>query len=283
MRVAISGDDGFVAPWLVALLDADVTLFEGATLAEPLRMDAALAACDALIHMNGHPPDLGVGRDDREVLQAMRDNARRVNEAVERHQGLHLILLGSLRVHPAFDGQSWSSDTSLVPRDTTAEGQLWSEERALEHASPTHPVTILRTANVHGVPPGGEGEARGVVHRIVKSAASGWVAMPGSPEHALDLLHVGELARVISTILDVPPPTRETLAVGTCRPTTMQELAGVIQSAVGGDVQFWDDDSRIVWGWCEADELGPRLGFLPELDLKGLVAEAAAHLGLLAA
>lgn len=277
MRVAISGDEGFIAPWLAELLDADVTVLDEATLADPLRLDAALAAANALIHLTGHPPDTE-DRDDRSVLKAMRDASRRVNEAVERHQGLHLLLIGSLRVHPTFDGQPWSSDTSLVPRDITAEGQLWGEERALEHASPTHPVTIVRTANVQGVPADG-GEGRGLIHRVARSAVTGWVAVPASEEHAVDLLHVSELVRVVQGLLQDPPPTRETLAVGPCQPVTMGQLAQVVAQATGGAVQFWDDDTGVVWGWCEQQELGPRLGYLPECDLEAMVGEALEHLG----
>ena len=59
-----------------------------------------LASCDAVILMNAHPAQTGGGRDDRAALLAMRDAARPILEAVERHGSLHLILIGTLRVHP---------------------------------------------------------------------------------------------------------------------------------------------------------------------------------------
>ena len=118
MRVGVSGEDGFVQPYLEdALGDALVKIPEE-ILSEPRLLDAQLASCDAVVLMNAHPPKSG-GRDDRTALLSMRDSARPILEAVERHGSLHLVLIGTLRVHPQATPQDpyYSSHASLAPRD----------------------------------------------------------------------------------------------------------------------------------------------------------------------
>ena len=100
MRVGISGEDDFVQPYLEAALGDDLVRIPSEALNENIQVDAMLASCDAVVLMNAHPPHSGGGRDDRAALLGMRDAARPILEAVERHGSLHLVLIGTLRVHP---------------------------------------------------------------------------------------------------------------------------------------------------------------------------------------
>lgn len=273
MKVAITGDDGFIAPHLATALKDRCIMVDDEVLSESRMLDAALASCTALVHMNGHPPGMNKERDDREALNLMREDARRINEAVERHQGLHLILIGSLRVHPNDDYLPYSSDSSIVPRDVTAEGQLWSEERALEHASPTHPVTIIRTANVHGTPLNGD-PPRGIINRLVEQAESGWILVPGDENKVKDLIHVTDLVKAVEQILSDPPPTRETLVVGRGEPVMMNQLAEAIADSTSSLPSYGADDENEVWGIIDGPELESRLGFLPNLGWIEILDEA---------
>ena len=153
MKVGISGEDDFVQPYLEAALGDGLVRIPSEILQEKIQVDAMLASCDAVILMNAHPAQTGGGRDDRAALLAMRDAARPILEAVERHGSLHLILIGTLRVHPQATPEEpyYSSQASLAPRDIAAEGQLWVEEWGIEHATEDSPVSVLRCSNVQGV------------------------------------------------------------------------------------------------------------------------------------
>ncbi len=273
MRVAISGDDGFVAQHLQAAFGDDAVLIDKKTVDEQLLLDAALAQVDCLIHLNGHPPGVELSRDSPEVKPEMKHWASRLADAKNRHQGLHMILLGSLRVHPDETFDAYSGDSSLSPRDATAEGQLWAEERCLEHAMDTHPVSILRVSNVHGQPVEG-GPGRGFLYEFAKQAMTGWVAVPGDGEGVKDLIHIVDLVNIISIVAENPPPTRESLAIGLGNTTPLKELAQPIADANGAEVQLWSSAGDEQWGFVEAEILRHRLEWEPEVSISDMISDA---------
>ena len=150
MSVAITAADGFVGPWISEMLGDDAILVPDEALKEPLTLDAMLTPCTTVIHINSTASAGNAGRDDREAMLVMRERSRPVLDAVQRHGGLHLILVGTLRVHPQWEeGEPYyGSDSTVAPRDVAAEGQLWMEERALEQATPERPVSVIRASNV---------------------------------------------------------------------------------------------------------------------------------------
>ena len=154
MKVALSSADGFVAPYIAEMLGDSVVAIPDDVLSEPAAIDALLTPCTALIHINSRPVDTSVARDDRGAYVIMREAARPILDAVDRHGSLHLIILGTLRVHPQWEpGEDYYGfDSTLAPRDVAAEGQLWIEENALERAQPERPVSVIRASNVQGIP-----------------------------------------------------------------------------------------------------------------------------------
>jgi nucleoside-diphosphate-sugar epimerase len=278
MRVAITGDDGFIAHYIKEALGDDAEIFTDEIINDEMMLPAKLASCEALIHLNGHPPDLSLERDDHDVLQLMRKNAKGILDCVKGHQGLHLILIGSLRVHssPQTAESYYSSESPLSPRDVTSEGQLWVEERALEHATDTHPVSILRVANVQGIPPDGQ-EGHGIVHRFCREACFGFFNVPGNGEEVKDMIHVTDLANVVAAVLEKPPPTRQAIAVGCAQGVNMGQLANLISERTGSSPEFTGDKGTEVWGIVDGWELEQRVGFRPELSIGDIVEEALAH------
>ena len=273
MRVAISGDDGFVAQHLRAAFGDDTVVINKEIIDEPKMLDAALAPVECLIHLNGHPPGSELSRDSPEVIPEMKYWAVRLADAKNRHQGLHMILLGSLRVHPDETFDAYSGETSLSPRDSTAEGQLWAEERCLEHAMDTHPVSILRVSNVHGEPIEG-GAGRGFLFDFAKQAMTGWIAVPGNGEGIKDLIHITDLVSIIGAVADNPPPTREALAIGLGNTSPLKELAQAIADSHGAEVQLWSSTLDEQWGFVEARILQERLEWQPDVGVEEIIAEA---------
>ena len=275
MRVAVSSPDEFVAPYLCeALGDALVeippeVLEEG----QEMMLDALLMPCTTLIHFNASAPESD--RDDRSSLLAMRDAAKPILGAVNRHQGLHLILVGSLRVHPQAtpDEPYYSGFTRLAPRDVAAEGQLWVEESALEHAEPERPVSIVRASNVQGSLMSG-GDGHGLLHSFARDSIFGWVSVPGDGSFPKDFVHVRDLVEAILGVAQSPPPTREAIAIGTGRATPLRDVAQLFSDQTGADPQFGNDDSNEVFGVVDSQEVQHRLGFRPSITLEEMVSEA---------
>ena len=279
MRVGVSGVDEFVQPYLEEALGDALVKIPNEALAEKLQLDAYLASCNAVILMNAHPNESGA-RNDRDALLSMRDAARPVLEAVERHGSLHLVLVGTLRVHPQATPEDpfYSSQSSLAPRDIAAEGQLWVEERALEHATQESPVSVVRCSNVQGMLPN-SGSGNGILHQFAQDSIFGWLSVPGDGTQVKDFIHIMDVIEIIMHVLQNPPPTRETLCIGSGEAMTMSDVAAIYQERTGCDPQYGNDDSNEVWGAVDAWEIEQRCGFRPSVSPMEMIDEALENAG----
>jgi len=274
MRVAVSGQDHFVQPYIEDALGSDAIQIPPEALNDEKTLDALLTSCDAVVLMNAHPPSTS-SRDDRAALLAMRAAAKPILSAVQRHGSLHLILIGTLRVHPQATPEDpyYSSQATLAPRDIAAEGQLWVEERALERANENSPVSVLRCSNVQGLPMDST-EGHGIIHQFARDSIFGWISVPGDGTQVKDFVHVSDVINVVLQVLQAPPPTRETLCIGSGQPIVMSEIAIQYQERTGCAPQFGNDDSQEVWGVVDAWEIEQRCGFRPQVDVMQMVEEA---------
>ena len=281
MKVGISGDDDFVQPYLEAALGDNLVRIPSEILQEKMQVDALLASCNAVILMNAHPPQTGAGRDNRAALLDMREAALPILKGVEDHGSLHLILIGTLRVHPQATPEEpyYSSQASLAPRDIAAEGQLWVEERAMEHATEEAPVSVLRCSNVQGLRLDSE-DGNGILHQFARDSIFGWVSVPGDGTQMKDFVHISDMIEIVMHVLEKPPPTRETLCIGTGEGTVMSEIAGLYQQRTGCDPQYGNDDKHEVWGVVDAWEIEQRCGFRPSVTPTEMIDEAFEHAGV---
>ena len=275
MKVAVSAPDHFVAPYIVEMLGKSAVAIPPEILKDQLSLDALLTSCTALIHINSRPVDSTLGRNDRETLLRMREYSRPVLDAVDRHGGLHLIIVGTLRVHPQWqpDEPYYGIDSTLAPRDVAAEGQLWMEEMALERAQAERPVSIIRASNVQGVPLEGP-PGNGLLHTWASECMMGWVNVPGSGSEIKDFVHVQDLVSVIGAVLDSPPPTRESISVGSGKAIAMSDLAAIYTERTDCEAELNQDDSQEVFGVVDARDLEMRLGFAPQISLEEMIEEA---------
>jgi len=273
MRVGLSGAEDFIAPWFGEMLGDALVLIEKEDLAVKRKLDAKLAQCTCLIHLNGHPRDSGQDRNDPNAVNEMRESAKLILNAKNRHQGLHVIMIGSLRVHRYEKEEMYSSESALFPRDSAAKGQLWGEERALEHASDTHPVSIIRSSNIQGVSIN-SGEGRGVIHDFVNQASFGWIGVPGDGEDFLDPIHITDFINAVMTVVENPPPTRETIALGGGQAVPISEIANAISENIGCDIQLWDKQENFVLGQVDDSEMKERLEFASEVSIADMIGEA---------
>ncbi len=275
MKVAVSAADSFVAPYIMEMLGDSAVPIPDDKLEDPPALDALLTPCNALIHINSRPVDTSVARDDRESLVIMREKARPILDAVDRHGSLHMIILGTLRVHPQWEpGEDYYGfDSTLAPRDVAAEGQLWIEENALERAESERPVSVIRASNVQGVPISGP-PGNGILHRWSFECQMGWINVPGDGSQVKDMVHVEDLVRVVDSVLRDPPPTRESFAVGSGKAISMSDLAEVYRERTGCEIELNQNDREEVWGVVDAWFLQDRCGFRPSISLDEMIEEA---------
>ena len=275
MKVAVSAADGFVAPYIMEMLGDSAVPIPDDKLGDPSSLDALLTPCNSLIHINSRPVDTSVARDDRESLVIMREKARPILDAVDRHGSLHMIILGTLRVHPQWEPgeEYYGFDSTLAPRDVAAEGQLWREENALERAESERPVSVIRASNVQGVPISGP-PGNGILHRWAFESQMGWINVPGDGSQVKDMVHVQDLVRIVDAVLRDPPPTRESFAVGSGKAIPMSDLAELYRERTGCEIELNQSDREEVWGVVDAWFLEDRCGFRPSISLDEMVEES---------
>ena len=275
MNIAITASDTFVAPFIVEMLGKAAVIIPDEVIKDQLKLDAMLTPCNALIHINSRPVESSFERDDRQTKLEMMNAARPILDAVDRHGSLHLIIIGTLRVHPQWEpGEPfYGLDSTLAPRDTAAEGQLWMEENALDRANSEKPVSIIRASNVQGVPLSGP-PGNGLLHRWANECQMGWINVPGDGSNPKDFIHVEDLVQVIGGIIQNPPLTREEIAVGSGKGISMNDLANIFQSKTGCEIELNQRDDDEVFGVVDAWVLEERLGFRPRISLDEMIEEA---------
>lgn len=275
MNIAITASDTFVAPFILEMLGKAAVVIPDEVIKDQLKLDAMLTPCNALIHINSRPVESSFERDDRQTKLEMMNAARPILDAVDRHGSLHLIIIGTLRVHPQWEpGEPfYGLDSTLAPRDTAAEGQLWMEENALDRANSEKPVSIIRASNVQGVPLSGP-PGNGLLHRWANECQMGWINVPGDGTNPKDFIHVEDLVQVIGGIIQNPPLTREEIAVGSGKGISMNDLANIFQSKTGCEIELNQRDDDEVFGVVDAWVLEERLGFRPRISLDEMIEEA---------
>ena len=275
MNIAITASDTFVAPFILEMLGKAAVVIPDEVIKDQMKLDAMLTPCNALIHINSRPVESSFERDDRQTKLEMMNAARPILDAVDRHGSLHLIIIGTLRVHPQWEpGEPfYGLDSTLAPRDTAAEGQLWMEENALDRANSEKPVSIIRASNVQGVPLSGP-PGTGLLHRWANECQMGWINVPGDGSNPKDFIHVEDLVQVIGGIIQNPPLTREEIAVGSGKGISMNDLANIFQSKTGCEIELNQRDDDEVFGVVDAWVLEERLGFRPRISLEEMIEEA---------
>jgi nucleoside-diphosphate-sugar epimerase len=275
MKVALSAADEFVAPYISEMLGDSLVTIPDEALEDSNALDALLTPCSSLIHINSRPVDTSVARDDRGAIAIMRERARPILDAVDRHGSLHMIIIGTLRVHPQWEpgDEYYGLDSTLAPRDVAAEGQLWIEENAIERAETERPVSVIRASNVQGVPLSGP-PGNGILHRWAFESQMGWINVPGDGSQVKDMVHVQDLVRVVDSVLRDPPPTRESFAVGSGKAIAMSDLSQLFAERTGCEIELNQSDREEVWGVVDAWFLEERCGFRPSISLEEMIEEA---------
>jgi len=284
MKIAITWPDSFISPHIEQMLGPAAVVITEDILKDQSKLDVTLTPCSALIHINSWIKNSSSDRNDDSAYRAMREEARPILDAVDRHGSLHMIILGTLRVYPEWNPEytihpfyDWNS--SLDPRDSAASGQLWMEETAMERAQAERPVSILRVSNVQGIPVTGP-PGNGILHRWAEDCKIGFgISMPGDGSGVKDFIHIQDLLQIISAVIRDPPPTRESMAIGSGAGITMTELSEIYRSKVNCDVLTGGEDKGEVFGVVDGRDMEDRFGFRPQVSIEEMIDESLGIMG----
>ena len=82
------------------------------------------------------------------------------------------------------------------------------------------------------------------------------------------------MVSIFGAVIESPPPTRESIAVGSGKAITMSDLAAIYNQKTGCESEFGQDDSQEVFGIVDARDLEMRFGFTPQISLEEMLQEA---------
>lgn len=217
---------------LTGLLGRDVDLVQASTL-EPLRLERAMRAADAVFHLAAV---LGVKRTWEEPVRVIHENlagTQNVLRAAHDAGVERVVLASSSEVYGDGAPPYGEESTPAAPRTGYAAAKL-TEEKMAQAFTDQHglPTTCLRYFNVYGA--GQESSAYGFVTAIFCSRVAQGVApiVFGDGEQTRDFTFVEDI--VEGTLLaGEKGGAHEVLNLGTGRETSVRELAESVIRASG--------------------------------------------------
>ena len=119
-------------------------------------------------------------------------------------------------------------------------------------------------------PPG-----NGILHRWAEDCNIGFgVTVPGDGTLVKDLIHIHDLLRVIDATIRNPPPTRESMAIGSGQGIMMNDLADLYRMKVNCDVLTGGETEGEVFGVVDGRDMEDRFGFRPQTNIEQMIDEA---------
>ena len=91
------------------------------------------------------------------------------------------------------------------------------------------------------------------------------------------MIHVKDLACMIKSILENPPPTRGSVAVGRGQGVRMSELAEIVSQATGASPQYNSQPGDEVWGIVDGWEMSQKIEHKPEVSIQEIIEEALSN------
>lgn len=275
MSIAVIGSRGFIGRAVVAALeDTGVPVAEFPSERPFLRPDGSptdeLAAATAVVYL--------ASRINPAIAE--RDPA-----AAETHVATVRSLLAALEgsgtrvVYPSSGGTVYDTDREPPYAETSPLKPIGrfgatkvEVERLLSRASGVRCVA-MRISNAYG-PGQRTGTGLGVIAHWLAAAAEGEpLRMFGAPATSRDFVYVDDVCdaflRVVSS--DDPPPV---VNIGSGRPTTLGELAEIVDDVVGGVETVLEPDRGfdVARSWLDVGLATESLGWKPRTGLRDGIA-----------
>jgi UDP-glucose 4-epimerase len=299
-RVLVTGGAGFIGSALVrhlagegvavrvlddlsigrrAYLDGQPCELVVASLADPDAVRAAVAGCDAVVHLAARAGIPDSVADPLGTFEANVTQTVGVLDAARRAGARRFVLASSNAV---LGPHQPPADETVLPHPASPYGasKLAGEAYVTAYAS-TYGIAAcaLRFSNAYGPR---SLHKKSVVAAWLRSALGGGpVTIHGDGEQTRDFVHVDDLAAALAAALEAPQErvAGAVFQVGTGRETTVNELAAALEAALGRPLEVRREPARagdVLRNASRVDRAAEQLGWRATIGLADGLRETAA-------
>jgi len=176
-----------------------------------------------------------------------------------------------------------TEDMELRPDDFYGALKAASEREIMDSGTD---YVILRISNVYGYGLGLGHEWNGVTGRFIKSGfESSTIPVYGSGKQKIDVVHIEDLCRAISMIINSRHVRNECFNIGSGKGTPVEDIARTVQDTFKNKfrksviIERKQAPPGKIWPdrWVSVSKIGRQLGWKPEMNLEsgisGLIAK----------
>jgi dTDP-glucose 4,6-dehydratase len=248
---------------------AEVDVYAG-DLQNPEAVAAAVAGCDAVLHLGALIPIPYSYKHPREYVFANVDGTMNILEAGRRADVARLVQVSSSEVYGTAQTVPIAETHRLFPQSPYAATKVAADQLALSyHRSFEFPVVIARPFNTFGP----RQSARAVIPTIISQALARDRVELGSLSPTRDFTFVRDTAAGIAACAEVEGIEGETFNFGTGEEHSVGEVVKTVLALTGRDlpVVATDErqrppDSEVERLLADASKARARLGWEPAVD-----------------
>ena len=262
------------------LLGKNVKLIEGDILDKEL-VSSNMKGADVVLHLAGGGGNEACIKDPARSVMTNIHGTHVLLKAAQANQVDRFIFASSYIAYSTFLKRRMplTEDMELMPDDFYGSLKAASEH---EIADSGMNYVILRLSNVYGYGLGLGYEWNGVVGRFIQSASeSSTIPVYGSGKQRIDMVHIDDACRAISTIVNNNRVRKDRFNIGSGEGILVEDIAKAVQNAfkntygkkvmierkIAPPGKMWPDR------WVSISNIGKSLGWKPEVRLEEGVAE----------
>lgn len=207
------------------LLPPSVHLIEG-DITDEVAMSNAAKGVDVIIHTAGHVSERFCSQYPKEAQQSI-VNGSLVAAKVAQAEGALFMHLSSFAVYSSYQKRSLPLHETDALLPDSAYGKL--KAQAEKEIAPYSPL-ILRLAHVYGMQGGLLPREKKIIDMFAEMAHQQQsLTVYNKGREQLDLVHIGDVARLIAQIIATPPPLPLVWNVGSGGMASVMDIATLVQ------------------------------------------------------
>ena len=267
---------------LRSLLGKNVKLIEGDIMDRSL-VGKNMKGADLVLHLAGGGGNDACMKDPAKAVMANICGTHVLLKAAEANHVDRLVFASSYIAYSTFLKREMplTEDMELRPDDFYG-GLKAASEYEIKDSGIDY--VILRLSNVYGYGLGLGHEWGGVVGRFIKSGfETSTIPVYGTGKQRIDVVHIGDVCRAISMIIDNKQSRNECFNIGSGEGTSVEDIATAVQDAFKNKFRknvriekkpappgkIWPDR------WVSVSKIGRQLGWKPEVRLEAGISDLA--------